>query len=261
MENKKSGLITGIIIGFLIAVIAGLAVYIVLDKKDSDKSTDDKKQTSETKKEEKKENKEENKEEKKDDKKEEVKDLSNQTFDLANFDETKIINKASDTIKYIKDGVVETSTSLNSVHPEVMVSTNQDVKVRINWNDLCYLGGESKEFPYAVNVGYDIRNVYVGGWGQGAGNNTLFYLLKDGTVAYTPITSDVAPTYVNDPSIKTLNSEGKIEGVEDVVMLATVQVGFTNAAAGGYATTIAIKADGTFYDLREILLNTGKYSK
>ncbi len=253
-KNKNNGVLLGVVIGLLIGIIIGLVIFIITDKKEDNKNNNnDKKQTEE------KVNKDDKK--KDDNKKSDTEDISDQSFDLANFDGSKIINKKNNTIKYITESVKEAPYSMEGkVYPEVMNSTNQDVKVRINWNNLCYLNGESKDYPYGINVGSDIKTVYVGGWGQAAGNESLFYLLNDGTIKYTPITCRIGQDALANPDNKTLQASEVIPNIDGIVMLATVQVGSTNGGAGGYATTIAIKADGTFYDLREELLSTGLYN-
>ena len=250
MENKKSGLITGMIIGFLIAAIAGGAVYFLMDSKD--KKNDDKKQSSETKKDESK-------------KKEETKDLSDVTFDLNNFDSSKIINKKNDTIIYINNDnsrVYEALSKLeyNNELSNYAIWTKYDYNkntatILVNWEELKSFNNESaKAYEYTVsNFEGKIRKVYVGGWGQAIGNETIFYLMKDGTVEYTSIDSNVVNEALKDPDNFSLKSSGKVDGVEDIVMIARIGVGSTETPVGGYGTTIAIKADGSFYDLYEIL--------
>lgn len=260
-EKKKSGLATGLIIGLLIAIIACLTVYIVMDKKNKDSKDNDNKQSSETKKDDKKDNN-------KDDKTDEVKDLSDVTFDLSNFDYSKVINK-DEKIIYVNNVREATNSRLvwgGEGKPNIEIvkvdksDNDKEVKINIKWDSFVnYNENETKDYSYVVKFNNEVRKAYVGFWGQSMGNESIFYLMKDGTVEYTPITYNDAKDALQNPDSYSLKSHGKIDGVEDVVMIATIQAGPANSTIGGYATTIAIKADGTFYDLREILINTGKY--
>jgi len=237
MENKKSGVLIGVIIGLLIGIIIGLCLFIVMDKKDNDKKDNDTKQTTENT------NNTDNNV---------TPTPSSQSFDLADFDVSKVINK-DDRIAYKAESVKEASYSFDTVHPEIMVSTNKDVKVRVNWNDLCFLGKESKDYPYAINLDKEVKTVYVGGWGQTVGNSYIFYLMSDGTLEYTSLACEtVAEEAISSDSYE-LKSLGTVPGVSDIVMLAQIAAGPADSEAGGYSTTLAIKADGTFYDLSLIL--------
>ncbi len=112
---------------------------------------------------------------------------------------------------------------------------------------------------YSNTLQFDqpIADVFYGGFGQnGPFTDTIFILLKDGTVEYIPLVL-AAKTSTGDPEHPyDFRSYGKLEGVSDVVKfsMATVDDGFS-----GYGTTLAIKSDGSFYDLSSILEATGSY--
>lgn len=69
--------------------------------------------------------------------------------------------------------------------------------------------------------------------------------MKDGTVEYVPV--------YNAYKTSNYNSRGKISGVTDIVYIG-------NVSANGYCEPIAMKSDGSFYILSDILKGTGNYN-
>ena len=82
--------------------------------------------------------------------------------------------------------------------------------------------------------------------------------MENGTVEYTPITSKIVKASVDSADSVQLKSYGKVQNVEDVVMIASVSARYTNAE-GGHMALIGIKADGAFYDISKILNETNEY--
>lgn len=97
-----------------------------------------------------------------------------------------------------------------------------------------------------INFEKKIVDVFFGGMGQSSSGDTLFILLEDGTVEYIPIVHMF--NHVQGAPV----SYGKINGVSDVAK-------FTLSSTSGSVTTLAIKNDGTFYDLWYTLKDTGNY--
>lgn len=93
-----------------------------------------------------------------------------------------------------------------------------------------------------------IIDVFFGGMGQSASGDTLFILLEDGTVEYIPI------VHMFNHVQGTPVSYGKINGVTDVTKFV-----LSTNSAGTSVTTLALKSDGTFYDLWYALKDTGNY--
>lgn len=91
-----------------------------------------------------------------------------------------------------------------------------------------------------------IIDVFFGGMGQSSSGDTLFILLEDGTVEYIPI------VYMFNHSQGAPKSYGKIDGVMDVTKFV-----LTNTP--GRMTTLAIRSDGSFYDMWYVLKDTGNY--
>ena len=97
-----------------------------------------------------------------------------------------------------------------------------------------------------INFDMKIVDVFFGGMGQSSSGDTLFILLEDGTVEYIPI------VHMFNHAQGDVISYGRINDVRDVVK-------FTLANTSGGVTTLAIKNDGTFYDLSYPLHETGNY--
>ena len=92
----------------------------------------------------------------------------------------------------------------------------------------------------------NIHSAFISGFGQSSGFETTFFIMTDGTVEYVPIQKlyDTCG-YLNDA---TINSYGVIANVSGVAKIITAN---GNAPySTGAATTLGIKADGTFYDFQ-----------
>ncbi len=111
----------------------------------------------------------------------------------------------------------------------------------LNWKSSRYDRTSSE-----ITFDSKIIDVFFGGMGQDAHGDTLFILLEDGSVEYIPIVH-----MLNNAQSDAI-SYGKIAGVSGVIK-------FANATITSGVTTIAIKADGTFYDLWYALKDTGNY--
>lgn len=112
----------------------------------------------------------------------------------------------------------------------------------------------------------DVSDVFVGGLGQSAMGITLFYLMSDGTVEYTPMfikkidsqnnsyyVMNYTFEYSDDGRIigEHFSTNGQLKGAKNVIKLYTV-----NASNGfGWITTIGATKDGSFYDLGVIINN------
>ncbi len=124
----------------------------------------------------------------------------------------------------------------------------RSVKLNINWSLFGPLSGSSAwssniESFTINNFSTEIKDIYIGGYGQDISGTTILYLMSDGTVEYTPLLEAITS---NRNAIK---SYGKIPNVSGVVKFYTA-----DAMQLGGVTILAQKADGTFYDLGLILL-------
>ena len=111
------------------------------------------------------------------------------------------------------------------------IGTTNIVKAGIEWNVKIELLGKAVDS-------------FIESFGNGRGGETLFFLMEDGTVEYIPVIKAIQEGK--------FQSFGKIPGVESVVK-------FYTAHNYGGLTPLAQRADGDYYDLSSILLNTGDY--
>ena len=247
MENQnevitqKSGngsLIIIIVLALLVGLLGG---YILNDKLSDKKQTDNPPQNTNT-------NNQTNT----------TNNTQLETFDISKFDGSKIINKTGETT--YDSNATEATNSQKSVRKEFikaeLQNNSKSVIASIDWNEM-NLNESSKDYTYTIsNFDKNIRKVYVSGFGQATGSETILYLMEDGTVEYTPITYNIVKEAVNSPDTVNLKSYGKIQNVEGVVMIATVSA---HEGISGYKALIGIKADGSFYELSSILNKTAEY--
>lgn len=189
------------------------------------------------------------------------------TFDLANFDPTKIIDGNSNIAYGSNVSEVSSSFVLKTEPPLEIIGTKisddkKTVTVTVNWDGLkeVYptLNGKTTS-SYSISFDKNVRAVYVNGWGQGWGQETIFYLMEDGTVEYTPVTTKVVEGLAGSVESFSLKSYGAIPGVEGVVILAMGDEFPTNSEFGGGMAILGIKSTGEFYDLSAKLGGTDPY--
>ncbi len=138
------------------------------------------------------------------------------------------------------------------------ISVGEDSKsatLSIDWNKFGPLSGASAWAPTVESypiTGFNknIKDVFIGIMGQDATGTTLFYLMSDGTVEYTSMfNSQLVVNYANNGDH--FETQGIVNGVSDVIKLYNVSA--SAELTSGWATTIAAKADGSFYDLGNII--------
>lgn len=107
----------------------------------------------------------------------------------------------------------------------------------------------TKSDRQSLNINFEkkIVDVFFGGMGQSITGDTVFILLEDGTVEYIPIVH-----MFNHLQDTTPASYGKVNGISGVAK-------FILASTSDGVTTLAMKNDGTFYDLERVLENTENY--
>ena len=136
------------------------------------------------------------------------------------------------------------SCVVNSDNKTAVLTTDWEFATK-NWGFIPNGGNGIHEQRNVDNFSGEIIDVICTGWGQTSDYSTLLFLMKDGTVEYIPVYK----------AYKTSNfkSYGKLEGISDIVYIG-------NASGYGPCTPIAMKADGTFYQLTTILEKTGNYN-
>lgn len=92
-----------------------------------------------------------------------------------------------------------------------------------------------------------ILQVKISGFGQAVGDEYIYYVMEDGTVEYTPIFNELKDNWNSGNALK---KHTTMSGVSEVSYISGADV--VNGTTGHY-TTIAVKKDGSFYDLQPIL--------
>lgn len=134
----------------------------------------------------------------------------------------------------------------------------KSVTLTIDWNKFGPLSTASAYAPevktYQITgFNKEIKDTFVGGIGQDAMGITLFYIMSDGTVQFTPMFVRKTDTKGNLYFVMNYrnNSDFTVSataaGVNDVIKLYTANM--STSMGGGGVTTIAAKKDGSFYDL------------
>ncbi len=135
--------------------------------------------------------------------------------------------------------------SLSTDGTNVTLTVNWDLYCENNYFKGCPSG--KKDYPI-TGINQKVKSVYEGGFGQ-AGDPTLFYLLEDGTIKNNHPSElyELGENLTITSIVDELEAHGPMEKIKDIVEIQTVSV--YNEGGTGYVTTIALKEDGTFYDL------------
>lgn len=162
------------------------------------------------------------------------------------IDSSKCINK-QDGVEYkkrISEELVPLTCIVNDDKKSATLTTDWNYASKV-WGFVPNGGNGIYEQKNSNGFQGEIVNVISTGWGQTADYSTLLFLMKDGTVEYVPV--------YNAYKTSNYNSRGKISGVTDIVYIG-------NVSANGYCEPIAMKSDGSFYILSEMLKGTGNYN-
>lgn len=137
----------------------------------------------------------------------------------------------------------------------IKVDADGGAQVSVDWDALreeCgyadSIGTGSRDASIKINTSGPVVDLLNGDFGDGCGSDTLLLLIEDGTVEYVPIRKAVAKE-------GTIQTYGKVPGVEDVVKLYTA----THMGLYSSRRLVAQRADGDYYDLTTILMETGDY--
>lgn len=160
------------------------------------------------------------------------------------IDSSKCINSQGKYAKRISYEFIPLACVVNSDNKTANLTTDWSYATKV-WGFVPNGGNGIYENKEVKNFSNEIVDVISTGWGQTADYSTLLFLMKDGSVEYIPVYK----------AYKTGNfaSYGKINGVSDIVYIG-------NATVNNYNAPIAMKTDGSFYDLSYILKDTGNYS-
>lgn len=99
-----------------------------------------------------------------------------------------------------------------------------------------------------IQFSKQLKDIYIGGFGTDFSNDTILFLMEDGTVEYLPVRNNLQ----TDPN--NLKSYGSLQELTDIVLFYDS----TKEVIG--STILAQKSDGTIYDLQPIVSATGNYN-
>ena len=167
-----------------------------------------------------------------------------------------VINKDSNdtcesVYKLVNSSMVEVDGVSASANPD-----NMSVTVNIDWSKNVYTYSSSSEplnsvSSYGVSLSGEVEKIYVVDFGrQSPEKITILYLMKDGTIEYTPIYKEVRGKTIEQ--ITALSSYGKIDGVSEIKDISVGSL-IPTKCSGGSKVVLAIKNDDTYYDLTKIL--------
>lgn len=226
IKNKSNTALIVVIVVLLIAVL-GLSGYIFLNKNSSNstkyvvgsKDTNSKNESSQN-------------------------DAGTKTNSIITFDGSKSINSSEKDYTLSCQGNAGIFITVDSTQ-KVLTFQFTPTKVVENYG-LTWTSSNNSLSINEINFEKKIIDVFFGGMGQDSSGDTVFILLEDGTVEYIPIVHMF--NHVQGAPV----SYGKINGVTDVTK-------FTLASNSSGVTTLALRSDGTFYDLWYALKDTGNY--
>ena len=229
--KEKKG--SGVIIVLLLLIIAGLGLFIYFNK---DKLFGEK----ETK-------PEENEIQEVDDE-EEIDDST----EIKELDLSKSLNTTGYTYDSLtdKDEDVGFSLKINEDKKSVTVTIDEKGSKLISNATTSTWSTE----PYDEQIsGFNknIKSTFISGIGQSAESTIFFFIMEDGTLQYVKLferkSNDDGTTYYS----KDMTTIQEVPDVEGIVKL----YGSNSFApqSTGYYTTLAAKADGSFYDLSQII--------
>lgn len=123
------------------------------------------------------------------------------------------------------------------------------VDIHVYWSDINKYYGSNHPIPegssaasyenFDVHFSQPVVDIYIGGIGQMIGNESIFYLMEDGTVEKTDIRT-AAET-------GDFTSHAKIDGLEKIVKFYNVAAGPSDRGVGGYHTSAAQDINGKIY--------------
>lgn len=244
--KKKNNVVLIVLVVLLGLACLGMSAYIFMDK-NQDKST--KSSTTNTKVKEEQNNDTSDDSTTKDNTKDNVNTQDTQnTQNTVLFDNSKSLNTTGNTYSLHCSGPAGIFVSVNTDPKEMTFNFTPSRVVEyypLNWSS-------SSTYVSSSVIRFDkkIVDLFFGGMGQDATSDTLFILLEDGTVEYIPLVHMFQ--HAQDAPV----SYGKVPGVSGVTkfIMSNVTSGYT-----GWVTTLAIRSDGSFYDMSEALKNTGNY--
>ena len=163
------------------------------------------------------------------------------------FDQSKITNNDSNnyTLSRVFDGIVaslDESKTIVTIRFYSNITGGFDMYLPDGYDDE-YFNTTKK-----IHFSKQLKDIYIGGFGTDFSNDTILFLMEDGTVEYLPIRNNLQYNPDN------LKSYGALPELTDIVIFYD-----SNKEETG-STVLAQKSDGTIYDLQPIVSATGNYN-
>lgn len=234
-KKSKGMIIIIVILGF---IVLGLVLYICYDKSVIFQNTE----------------KEDKQSSVKSNKKEKGDATKDKTIVVKELDLSRSLN--TNGITYSTPNLA--SSSNNNIGISMSVGADsKSVTLNIDWNKFGEFSGASAWVPtvesYSITGFHKkIKDAFIGELGQDAMGLTLFYLMSDGTVEYTPMFNQQGQmnyTASDGTTKEHFETKGMVNGVSEIIKLYNVDA----SNGSGWGTTIGAKADGSFYDLGDII--------
>lgn len=251
IEKKKGNKKIIVLVIILVIIIVGLVSYIAYDKGiifSNEKNTLEKSNIVDK--------------EKKTDKTNDT-TYNNTNNEIKELDLTKCLNNKTNSYSNPTDVAGDYGLSM---------LVNQDKKsitLSIDWAKFGPLSTATAWAPTVENyqiTGFskEVTSTFVGDYGQDSMGITLFYLMSDGTVEYTPMFNlkfdsnnnsyyemNYTYEYSSDNRItgEHFTTKGTLNNANNVIKLYTVDA----SNGSGWRTTIGATKEGSFYDLGDII--------
>ena len=168
----------------------------------------------------------------------------NKENSLITFDGSKSVNSSEKNYTLSCQGNAGIWITVDSTQ-KVLTFSFTPSKV-IEFYSLTWKSTRNDMIDSKINFDKKIVDIFFGEMGQDSSGDTLFILLEDGTVEYIPV------VHMFNHVQAEVVSYGKIINISDVIK-------FTLSSTSNGVTTLAIKSDGSFYDLWYNLKDTGNY--
>ena len=238
-EKKSTGLVCVVIILLIICLGMGTFIFINKDKlfaKESQTTTESSNKEQSTEKEE--ETKEEIKEE------------------IKAIDLSKSLNTNGYTYNSLtdKDENVGFSLKVNDDKKSVTVTIYEKGSKMIS--DIIHSTWSTDPIDKQI-TGFTkkIESTYIGGLGQDSTGTIFYYIMEDGTLAYSRVfeqkSNSDGTTYYDTKILENALSVKTVDNVDGIIKLYGANASAPKSS--GYYTTLAAKKDGSFYDLSKII--------
>ena len=164
-------------------------------------------------------------------------------------------------VDFSKGKCLNSKSQYYSFYPKKEVSFNNDIVVTLDSNSnkvsidvkkehvKAFYGVEFVEDKkYEVsNFSKKVSNIYICGWGHSVGNESILYLMEDGTIQYTKIEKAL-----KENSFESLISVNNVINIIDIVP-GTISYVEPENGGTGWRTFYGITSNGDYYELGDMI--------